>query len=159
MLQPPTPARESIAWTHSPPQPLMQSPLSRSLTPATPRRAAGFFGSWCPTGCPAGLIAQPTSDWQLVWEPILSAVDGSKVKFQRAGCQCPFLVQIALGFIAPSGVQCCEIPAPLLEIYDGGLDCRRPAFSTVCGKPVANCEPNNSLDVWRLLIHLVLRRH
>src|SRR2546425_657501 len=45
--------------------PLMRSPLSRSQTPTAPRRAVGFFRSGGATGCPAVLITQPTSDWQL----------------------------------------------------------------------------------------------
>jgi hypothetical protein len=64
MLQPPAPAREPSAWTHAPSQPLMRSPLSRSQTPTTPRRAVGFFRSGCSSGCPAELITQPTSDRQ-----------------------------------------------------------------------------------------------
>ena len=41
--------------------PLMQSLLSQSQTPAAPRRAVGFFGSGCSTGCPAELSTRPTS--------------------------------------------------------------------------------------------------
>src|SRR5713226_7515205 len=53
----------------------MQSLLSQFQTPATPCRIAGFFGSGCPTGCPARRITQPTSDWLMLFEPILSIVD------------------------------------------------------------------------------------
>ena len=52
MLQLPAPAREPTTWMHSPSQPLMQSPLSRSLTPATPRRACRFFRVLAPDGLP-----------------------------------------------------------------------------------------------------------
>src|SRR5208282_775799 len=55
---------EPTAWRHAPSQPLMRSPLSRSQTPTTPRRAVGFFRSGCPLGYPSELITQPTSDWQ-----------------------------------------------------------------------------------------------
>jgi len=44
-------------------QRLMRSLLSQFQTPTGPRRAVGFFGSGCPTGCPAKLITQSTSDW------------------------------------------------------------------------------------------------
>jgi hypothetical protein len=43
MLQLPPPAREPTTRIHAPSQPLMQSPLSRNQTPATPRRARRFF--------------------------------------------------------------------------------------------------------------------
>jgi hypothetical protein len=48
MLQPPAPAREPTAWRHVPSQPLMRSPLSRSQTPAPPRRVSRFFRVWLP---------------------------------------------------------------------------------------------------------------
>jgi hypothetical protein len=46
MFQPSAPAREPIAWIHVPSQPLMRSPLSRSQTPAPPRRVSRFFRVW-----------------------------------------------------------------------------------------------------------------
>jgi hypothetical protein len=48
MFQPSAPAREPIAWIHVPSQPLMRSPLSRSQTPAPPRRVSRFFRVWSP---------------------------------------------------------------------------------------------------------------
>jgi hypothetical protein len=48
MFQPSAPAREPVAWIHVPSQPLMRSPLSRSQTPAPPRRVSGFFRVWLP---------------------------------------------------------------------------------------------------------------
>ena len=66
---------------HAPSQPLMRSPLSRFQAPANSRRLAGFFGSGSPAGCPVGLITQPTSDWQRIRKPTLSAVDASNTKF------------------------------------------------------------------------------
>jgi len=73
--------------------PLMRSLLSQSQTPTDPRRAVGFFGSGCPTGCPAKLITQSTSDWLILFEPILSIVDGGNHSPQVGRCQRPFLVQ------------------------------------------------------------------
>src|SRR6266851_5631430 len=55
--------------------PLMRSLLSQFQTPTAPHRAVGFFGSGCPTGCPARRITQSTSDWLILFEPILSIVD------------------------------------------------------------------------------------
>ncbi len=52
MLQPPPPAWEPTTRIHAPSQPLMQSPLSRNQTPATPRRARRFFRVRPPTGSP-----------------------------------------------------------------------------------------------------------
>src|ERR1051325_2740539 len=52
MLQPPTPAREPTTRIHAPSQPLMQPPLSRNLTPATPRRARRIFRVWSLTESP-----------------------------------------------------------------------------------------------------------
>ena len=49
---------------HIPSQPLMRSPLLRFQTPVAPYGAVGFFGSGCPAGCLAGLIAQPTRTGQ-----------------------------------------------------------------------------------------------
>jgi len=48
---------------HVPSQPLMRSPLSRFLTPTTPRRAVGFFRFGGSPGRPFEPITQPTSDW------------------------------------------------------------------------------------------------
>ena len=48
MFQPSAPAREPTAWIHVPSQPLMRSPLSRSQTPAPPRRVSRFFRVWSP---------------------------------------------------------------------------------------------------------------
>jgi hypothetical protein len=48
MLQPSAPAREQITRMHVPSQPLMRSPLSRSQTPAPPRRVSRFFRVWLP---------------------------------------------------------------------------------------------------------------
>src|SRR5262245_11398340 len=59
--------------------PLMRSLLSQSQTPTSPRRAVGFFGFGCPAGCPAELITQSTLDWLMLFEPILSIVDGPTV--------------------------------------------------------------------------------
>ena len=65
MFQPSAPAREPTAWIHVPSQPLMRSPLSRSQTPASPRRVKPVFsGLVTPSGRPDGQITQPTSDWQ-----------------------------------------------------------------------------------------------
>jgi hypothetical protein len=52
MLQPPTPARESTAWTHAPSQPLMRPLLSQFQAPTSPRRARRFFRVWLPNGLP-----------------------------------------------------------------------------------------------------------
>ena len=52
------------AWIRAPSQPLMRSSLSRFQTPTLPRRAVGFFGFGCRSGCPVGLITQLTSDWK-----------------------------------------------------------------------------------------------
>ena len=46
MFQPPAPAREPMARIHVPSQPLMRSPLSRTQTPAPPRRVSRFFRVW-----------------------------------------------------------------------------------------------------------------
>ena len=73
--------------------PLMRSLLSQSQTPTSPRRAVGFFRSGRPAGYPAELITQSTSDWLILFEPILSIVDGAKVKRLVDHCQCPFSVQ------------------------------------------------------------------
>jgi hypothetical protein len=73
--------------------PLMRSPLSQSQTPTSPRRAVGFFRSGCPAGYPAELITQSTSDWLILLEPILSIIDGAKVKRLVDHCQCLFSVQ------------------------------------------------------------------
>ena len=43
MLQPSAPAKEPTAWIHAPSQPLMRSPLSRSQTPAPPRKSQPVF--------------------------------------------------------------------------------------------------------------------
>ena len=40
-----------------------------------------------------GLITQSTSDWLILFEPILSIVDGANVNAILRSCQCPFLVQ------------------------------------------------------------------
>jgi len=63
------------------------------LTPATPRRVAGFFGSGRPLGCPSQQITRPTSDWLILFEPTLSAVDARESKCYETNCQRPFLVQ------------------------------------------------------------------
>ena len=63
------------------------------LTPAAPRRAAGFFGSGRPPGCPGQRITQLTSDWLILFEPTLSAVDARKSKCFRRKCQRRFSVQ------------------------------------------------------------------
>src|SRR5271157_5679062 len=76
--------------------PSMRSLLSQSQTPTGPRRAVGFFGSGCPAGCPAKLITQSTSDWLILFEPILSIVDGGNHSPQVGRCQRPFLVQCTL---------------------------------------------------------------
>jgi hypothetical protein len=52
MFQPSAPAREPTAWIHVPSQPLMRSPLSRSQTPAPPRRVSRFFRVWLPVRSP-----------------------------------------------------------------------------------------------------------
>jgi len=44
-FQSPTPARESMTWMRAPSRSLMWLLLSQCLTPATPRRGVGFFGS------------------------------------------------------------------------------------------------------------------
>src|SRR5208282_489264 len=66
---------------------------SQFQTPTGPRRAVGFFGSGCPTGCPAKLITQSTSDWLILFEPILSIVDAGNHSPRVGRCQRPFLVQ------------------------------------------------------------------
>src|SRR5579863_4461194 len=53
----------------------------------------GFFRSGSPSGYPAELITQSTSDWLMLFEPILSIVDGAKVKWLRVNCQRRFSVQ------------------------------------------------------------------
>jgi len=63
------------------------------LTPAAPRRAAGFFGSGRPPGYPGQRITQLTSDWLILFEPTLSAVDARKSKCFRRKCQRRFSVQ------------------------------------------------------------------
>jgi hypothetical protein len=73
--------------------PLMRSLLSQSQAPTSPRRAVGFFGSGRSVGYPAELITQSNSDWPILFEPILSIVDGAKVKRLVDHCQCPFSVQ------------------------------------------------------------------
>jgi hypothetical protein len=73
----------------------MRSLLSQFQTPTTPRRVVGFFGSGGPAGCPTGLITQSTSGWLILFEPILSIVDGAKAKRLADGCQCRFSVQTA----------------------------------------------------------------
>ena len=97
MFQPPTPARESTAWIHAPSQPLMQSPLSRSQTPAAPRRACRFFRVWacsrlpCQTGSPSLLrTSEPFRT------PTLSAVDGRQANCCPKCCQRPSLVQFSV---------------------------------------------------------------
>ena len=72
----------------------MRSPLSRSQTPAISRKTVGFFGSGCLAGHPVRLITQPTSDWQLIRKPTLSAVDGCESRFLSEECQRPLLVQM-----------------------------------------------------------------
>jgi hypothetical protein len=52
-----------------------------------------FFRVWLPSKLPAGPITQPTSDWLILFEPILSIVDGANVKRTANGCQCRFSVQ------------------------------------------------------------------
>ena len=63
------------------------------LTPATSRNAAGFFGSGRPPGCPGQRTTQLTSDWLILFEPTLSAVDARKSKCLRRNCQRRFSVQ------------------------------------------------------------------
>jgi hypothetical protein len=46
MLQPPTPARELVAWTHVPSQPLIRSPLSQFQTSADISQRRRFFQVW-----------------------------------------------------------------------------------------------------------------
>jgi len=67
MFQPSAPAREPTAWIHAPSQPLMRSPLSRPKPRHLLAESAGFFGSGCPAGRPAGQITQPTSDWEVLF--------------------------------------------------------------------------------------------
>jgi hypothetical protein len=64
MFQLSAPARERTAWIHVPSQPLMRSPLSRSQTPAPPRRVSRFFRVWLLFRSPCEQITQPISDWQ-----------------------------------------------------------------------------------------------
>jgi hypothetical protein len=59
--------REPTAWIHAPSQPLMRSPLSRPKPRHLLAESAGFFGSGCPAGRPAGQITQPTSDWEVLF--------------------------------------------------------------------------------------------
>ncbi len=101
----PTPVRKLTVWVHAPSQPLMQSPLSRSQTPAASRKAVGFFGSGCPPSCPGKLITRPTSDWPNVD----SANPFSRRQFfslgvVRSRVNCPFLVQfprrVGRGFVS-----------------------------------------------------------
>ena len=92
-------------WVHAPSQPLMQSPLSRSQTPAASRKAVGFFGSGCPPSCPSKLITRPTSDW-----PNVDSANpfGRRQFFSlgvvRSRVNCPFLVQfprrVGRGFVS-----------------------------------------------------------
>jgi hypothetical protein len=46
MLQPPTPARESAAWTHVPSQPPVRSLLSQFQTPTVISQRRRFFRVW-----------------------------------------------------------------------------------------------------------------
>ena len=44
--------------------------------PDTSSQSRRIFRVWLPPGHPAEQITQPTSDWQILFEPILSIVDG-----------------------------------------------------------------------------------
>src|SRR5712692_5974591 len=73
---------------------LMRSLLSQSQTPAAPRRAVGFFRSGCSTGCPAGLITRPTSDWlRFISATPFDRRRGATLNSCLIVCQCQLLVQ------------------------------------------------------------------
>jgi hypothetical protein len=101
------PLRKLTVWVHAPSQPLMQSPLSRSQTPAASRKAVGFFGSGCLPSCPGKLITRPTSDW-----PNIDSANpfGHRQLFSlgvvRSRVNCPFLVQFpkCVGCVFVSGM-------------------------------------------------------
>jgi hypothetical protein len=84
MLQPPTPARELTAWMHVPPQPLMRSLLSQSLTPTSPSQNQSVF-----SGPGALRIASPDGSLSLLrtgdclLKPTLSAVDARNPNVRR----------------------------------------------------------------------------
>jgi hypothetical protein len=44
------------------------------------RELVGFFGSGRPSSCLAERITQPTSDWLILFEPTLSAIDAANLK-------------------------------------------------------------------------------
>src|SRR5215469_6919267 len=80
MLQPFAPAREPLAWTHAPSQPLMQSLLSQFQTPTVPRRIRRFFQVWLRFGSPR--FADHSAYFgstNFIWST-LSAVDEVQVK-------------------------------------------------------------------------------
>ena len=87
MFQPSAPAREPKAWIHVPSQPLMRSPLSRSQTPAPPRRVSRFFRVWLPIRSPCRAVHSAYFGLARFISPILSAVDGRQTKQLRHLCQ------------------------------------------------------------------------
>src|SRR5215469_10308133 len=90
MLQPFAPAREPLAWTHAPSQPLMQSLLSQFQTPTVPRRIRRFFQVWLRFGSPR--FADHSAYFgstNFIWST-LSAVDVVQVKQLLHACQRSF---------------------------------------------------------------------
>ncbi len=68
MLQPPTPARELVAWTHVPSQPLIRSQLSQFQTSADISQRRRFFQVWRFRESPRSPTVQSTSGRQRIIE-------------------------------------------------------------------------------------------
>ena len=80
---------------HAPSQPLMRDHCFHSPKPQLPlAELVGFFGSGCPAGYPAELITQSNSDWLILFEPILSIVDGAEVNGWLIIVNAPFRCNI-----------------------------------------------------------------
>ena len=92
-LQPSAPAREPTAWMHAPSQPLMRSLLSQFQTPTAPRRTSRFFRVWLLVRSPCRPDHSAYFGLARFISPILSAVDGGKLRELPEDCQRPFSVQ------------------------------------------------------------------